>query len=187
MSPIRQIEENRPGAAASAQSTTDSEIHHQEKTPHQKRSHNSEESSPSDILPLGKTLDEEQSTGKSHSRHRPLWRKQLVDIERGFTLGLRSDSFLFVHFFIWTILIVAGLVLQLPLMSWAIVVLSCTLIVSAEFFRQVLKVIWKNVGHHLKETEMQTLRIATAAVFSVTVGALGAIGLVFLQQIMEMY
>ncbi|MEX0704310.1 MAG: diacylglycerol kinase family protein [Planctomycetales bacterium] len=119
-------------------------------------------------------------------RKRPAWRQRLVDAERGMTLGLRSDSTFFVHFFAIAVVVAGGTVLGLSLVEWVLIVLAITLVLAAEMFKQVLNAVLRSVGHHFAREAAQSLRIATAAVFVTIGGALLAVTLVFANAVRRM-
>jgi len=118
---------------------------------------------------------------------RAAWRQRLVEAERGITQGVRNDSAFFVHFFLGSVVVAAGFVLGISLIEWTAVVISLTLVLSAEMFQQVLKSILSSVGHHFDEPVRKSLRIGTAAVFVAMTGALIVIGLVFGHHLLMMF
>lgn len=135
-------------------------------------------------------------TGKLHAPHPPQVeeekkrspiRQQLVETERGMTLGFRADSTFFVHFFTGSIVVAVAIVLGLTTLQWTILILSLTLVLSAEMFLQVIKNITQSIGHHFEETAKKSERIGTAAVFVTILGTVLAIGLIFGQRLTELY
>lgn len=120
-------------------------------------------------------------------KKRPAWRQRLVDTERGFTAGFRSDSTFFVHFFIGTVILVTASVLGLQTLQWSMLILSLTVVLSAEMFHQVLKTILERFGHHFQSEVNRALRIACAAVFVTILGAVLTIGLLFGQRLSQLF
>lgn len=114
---------------------------------------------------------------------RPIWRQRLVDAERGISHSLRSDSTLFVYFFVSCIIVTAGGVLGISLTEWTIVVLALSVVASAEIFNLVLRAIWRNIGHQLDSDTGKTIRMATAGVYVTILGACVAISLIFGQRL----
>ena len=114
-------------------------------------------------------------------------RQQLVETERGVTLGFRADSTFFVHFFTGSIVVAVAIVLGLTMMQWTTMILSLTLVLAAEMFLQVIKNITQSIGHHFEETAKKSERIGTAAVFVTILGAVLSIGLIFGQRLTELY
>ena len=118
---------------------------------------------------------------------RAAWRQRLVEAESGIKQGFRSDSTLFVHFFLASVILTVGLVLGISLLEWTIVVLSVTLVLSAEMFQHVVKAILGSVGHHFDDRTRKALRIGTAAVFVAMTGATLTVGLIFGRQLMILF
>jgi diacylglycerol kinase len=123
---------------------------------------------------------------RSHSARRSQWRQRLIEAESGFRLGIRTDGTLFVHLFILSGILAAGFVLQLGLVQWALLVLAITLVLSAELFHQMLRVLWKGAERHLPSELRNVVRIGTAAVVLSSVGAVVVLALVFAQRISQM-
>lgn len=119
-------------------------------------------------------------------RKRPAWRQRLVDAERGFTLSLRGDSAFFVYFFASSVILAGGFALGFELLEWVLVVLSFTMVLAAEMFKQVLNALWRSIGHHFQREAETALRIATAAVFLTIGGATLAVALVFANALRRM-
>jgi len=103
------------------------------------------------------------------------------------TLGFRRDSTFFVHFFISSVVVAAGLVLGLNLLQWGVLVLSLTSVLAAEMFQQVLKTILETLGHHFPDSAKRAVRIGSAAVFVTVLGTVATIGLVFTQRLMQLF
>ncbi len=120
------------------------------------------------------------------SKKRSAWRQRLVDTERGFTAGFRSDSTFFVHFFIGTVVLVTASILGLPVVQWGILILALTVVLSAEMFHQVLKTILHRFGHHFQAEVDRAMRIACAAVFVTILGAVLTIGLIFGERLSQL-
>ena len=123
---------------------------------------------------------------KLPSKRRPAWRQRLVDAERGLSQGFRLDSTFYGHFFVSSIVLAAALVLGISLVSWTILILALTVVLSAEMFNQVLKAIWQTLGHQLGEPAQSVLRMGTAAVFVSILGAVLTIGLILGQRLSQM-
>lgn len=123
----------------------------------------------------------------SAARRRAAWRQKLVEAERGIARGVRNDSTFFFHAFVACMIVAAGFVLGLSLSQWTSVILAMTMVMSAEMFQQVLKSIWRHVGHHFDEPAEQSLRIGTAAVFICMLGSLLVIGMIFITRIWQLF
>jgi diacylglycerol kinase len=115
------------------------------------------------------------------------WRQRLVDVERGLAQGVRGDSTFFVYFFLSSLTLVASVVLGLSLMKWTNVLLSLTLVLSAEMFNQSLKTLCKALGRPADAAVRSALRMGTAAVFVVIGGSLIVIGLTLGQACVQMF
>lgn len=120
-------------------------------------------------------------------KRRPAWRQRLVDAERGLSQGFRLDSTFYGHFFTGSIVLATAGVLGLSLLEWVAVILSLTLVLSAEMFNQVLKAVWSTVGHHFSEPARQALRMGTGAVFVTILGSVLTIGLIFGQRLTAIF
>jgi len=122
---------------------------------------------------------------RASTLRRSQWRQRLIEAESGLRLGLRTDGTLFVHLFIVSGILAAGLVLQLGLVQWALLVLAVTMVLSAEMFHQMLRVLWKSAGRYLPPELRNVVRIGTAAVVLSSVGAVVVLTLVFAQRIVQ--
>jgi len=122
---------------------------------------------------------------RSAAARRSHWRQRLIEAESGLRIGLRTDSTLFVHLFIVSGILAAGLVLQLGLVQWALLVLAITMVLSAELFHQLLRVLWNGAGRYLPPDLRNVVRIGTAAVVLSSVGAVVVLILVFAQRISQ--
>ncbi len=126
------------------------------------------------------------STGTQRSP-RPAWRQRLVDAERGIVHGVRGDSAFFVYFFLSSVTIATSVVLGISLLQWTIVILSLTLVLSAEMFNQVLRALIAAIGSPVSGAARSALRIGTAAVFVAIAGSVIVIGLTLGQAGVEMF
>jgi len=128
--------------------------------------------------------DEEMS---SANRRRSPWRRRLVEAERGVTDAFRSDSTLFVHFFLATIVTAAALVFGISQMEWALLIVSFTMVFCAEFFHLAMRAIFRNLSHQYRDTVHAARRIATAGVFCAMAGAGGLVLLVFVPRVWQLF
>jgi diacylglycerol kinase len=117
---------------------------------------------------------------------RSQWRQRLIEAESGLRLGLRTDGTMFVHLFIVSGILAAAFVLQLGVLQWGLLVLAITMVLSAELFHQMLRVMWKGAARHLPPELRNVVRIGTAAVVLSSVGAVVVLALVFAQRILQM-
>ncbi|QDU82412.1 Prokaryotic diacylglycerol kinase [Polystyrenella longa] len=119
-------------------------------------------------------------------KQRASWRQYLIELERGFAQIIRSDSVFFFHTFCLTIVLTCSFILGLSMMEWAMVVLSCTLAISAEMFNKVLKAIWDNLGHHFSEAAQNSIRIGTASATLTLIGASITVGIILGHRLWEL-
>ena len=120
-------------------------------------------------------------------RPRAAWKQRLRDVERGLTLGFRRDSTLFFYFFVTSVVVAGGLVLGLAFVQWSMLVLSLTIVITAEMFQQVLKVILDALGHHFPESAQRAERIGSAGVFVAFFGAVVTVGIIFTERLMNLF
>ena len=120
-------------------------------------------------------------------KRRSAFKQRLVDVECGVRLGFRRDCTFFVHFFVGSIVIATGFVLKLELWQWVTVVLSLTMVLTAEMFQQVLKTILESVGQYVPEAARRAERIGAAAVFVAIVGTAITVGMIFAQRLVEVF
>jgi diacylglycerol kinase (ATP) len=117
---------------------------------------------------------------------RSAWRQRLIEAESGIRLGLRVDGTLFVHLFVMSGILAAGAVLGLGTLQWALLVLALTGVLTAELFHQMLRMLWKEAGHHLPPHVRNAARIGTAAVVMSSVGAIVVLVMLFAQRIVHL-
>jgi hypothetical protein len=75
------------------------------------------------------------------SRRRSLWRERLIDAERGYRIGLRSASTLFVHLFLTAIVLVTGIVLGFTGVEWLLILGGVSAVIASELFVAALRVL----------------------------------------------
>ena len=129
----------------------------------------------------------EQPALSSADRRRSPWRRRLVEAERGLTEAFRSESTLFVHFFIATVITAAAFVFGVSQLEWAMLIVSFTMVFSAEFFHLAMRSVFRNLGHHFKEPVQTARRIATAGVFCTILGAGLLVLLVFVPRVWQLF
>lgn len=128
-------------------------------------------------------IDPTESTTLVSGR-RPEWRHRLVQAERGFVGGLRSDATLFVHFFGWFLIITAGLLFRLHWQQWIVVGLCLSFALTAELFHQAFRALLQDREHSPAET--RALGLATAAVIVAMLGAAAPIATIFWQRLQHL-
>lgn len=125
---------------------------------------------------------------------RALWRQRLVEAEAGFKLCLRSDSALFVHFFLTAAVLIAGLLLHLRMIEWMLLIVGLTVALVGELFHSALKrlsnVIPPRVVEESREAEPELesmLRISGAAAMTATAGAVLGVVVLFGTKIADLF
>ncbi len=103
------------------------------------------------------------------------------------TQGLRTDSSFYVHFFSTSIVLAAAIVLGISHLEWGVVLLSITLVLAAEMFNNVVKVILNGMGHHFERHAQQALRVGTAAVFVCMIGSTISVGIIFVRHLWTLF
>lgn len=127
------------------------------------------------------------TTPQSTDRRRSPLRERLIEVERGMSQGFRLDSTFFVHFFVISILVASGIVFELGVVRWCLLVTSLSTVLAAEMFNQVLKIAWDCAGHLFDERTRKASKIGSAGVFVTIVGAVIVIGLVFGHRLVQLY
>ena len=123
-------------------------------------------------------------------RRRPLWRRRLVDAERGLTEGFRGDSTFFVYFFGGTVMLAAGWVLRISLVQRCFMVLSLSTVIGAELFHRALMQTLESLPDSSRPpapTVRKLRRISAAGVTMITLGTLLAIGLIIGHRLWETF
>ncbi|HUG92048.1 MAG TPA: diacylglycerol kinase [Planctomycetaceae bacterium] len=120
------------------------------------------------------------------NRRRSPWRRRLVEAERGLTQGFRGDSALVVHLFVACLVVAAGLVLGLSLAAWAMLVGSFTLVLAAELFNKLARIVCRHAARE-SEAVRQAASIGTAAVFVTVVGGMSVAALLLGGRLVEIF
>lgn len=120
-----------------------------------------------------------ESPSLSHSAQRPAWRRRLVEIERGLSQSFRGESTLCGYCFVASVVVTMGIVLDISVIEWAMVILALSVSASSEMFQMVLQSLGSDLGNRLSRSTQKALRIGNAAVVVTRLGALLAIVLVY--------
>jgi len=120
-------------------------------------------------------------------KRRPAWRQPLIDVESGMRQGLRCDGSFFSLVFVASAVIISALVLGFPIIEWAVLILALTVVLSAQMFHQLLKMLWQHEGRLLSRRTQDALRIGTAAVFVTMFGSLTVCCLLFARRILLLW
>ena len=124
-----------------------------------------------------------------HSAHRvrSAWREKLVQVERGFTRGVRCDSAFFIHFFGICIVVAMACVLGVAWMQWIAIIGCLTVVLTAQMFNQAIK----SIANVQNETPLphieRALAIGTAAVLVACTGSILILTLIFCQRLIVLF
>jgi diacylglycerol kinase len=99
------------------------------------------------------------------------WVKKFRDAFRGMKEGVRGQSSFFVHFFMSTVVVIAGVVLRVELAEWCILVLCMTIVLTAEMFNSALEAMAKAITEEIHPYLKNSLDIGSAAVLVASLGA----------------
>lgn len=128
--------------------------------------------------------ENETSAERSH-RRRSAWRQRLVQAERGFVGGVRSDAVFFVHFFGISTVIAAAIVLHVGAVQWIAIAVCLTLVLTAEMFNQALKSLAQPDDGPCDPAAKRALARGTAAVMVACTGSMIVMTMIFWQRIHE--
>lgn len=129
-----------------------------------------------------------ETTAASPSRKRTAWRQRLVDAERGFTYGMRSDGTLFVYLFLNSIVLLFGLVLQIGHLQWLVVLLTVAFVLAFELMHQAIRHLVTTLRQiHPSKAWDRVLHLATAAVVLAFCSGSVVVTLIYWQRIREMF
>jgi hypothetical protein len=120
---------------------------------------------------------------RERSKTRPRWRQRLIESEQGLRDGLRGDSWLYVHFFVASVVAAGALVLGFSVTEWALLLLAFTIVLSAEMFHQMLQVAAREHFVFPLNRMRPVLRLATAGANVAVLGSLGVTLLLFAHRV----
>lgn len=123
----------------------------------------------------------------SVQRRRAAWRRRLIDIEHGFRLSLRGDSTFFVHAFVALMVLSITVALGPTIIEWAIILLAMTVVLTAEMFLHVLKLIAQHAGERHSQAARQLVHVGMAAVCVTIVGASLSVVLILGAHLCELF
>jgi diacylglycerol kinase len=126
-------------------------------------------------------------THDSNSVQRPVWRRVLVDFERGLAQGARFDSSFAIYFFLTSVVVAMGFVLGISALEWSVLIVALSLAMSSQMFHQMLRILWKEAEHQLPDRLRPLIRIASAAVGVAIIGAASAIVMLFWQRLSALW
>ncbi len=118
---------------------------------------------------------------------RPVWREQLVQMERGVVRGVRTGSAFFVHFFGCSIVLATAFALGLGMLQWAMLSLCITIVLAIEMLHQGVKAVVLAGRDEPTAECVKALAICTGAVTVAVLGSVITIGLLFWQRAAELW
>lgn len=141
-------------------------------------------------------LDAEGSEAFTFRVHRPSvdrpeWRQRLVDIEKGLATALRTDSTLFMHLFVDSMILAGGAVIGLHVWQWVALIGTLTVVLNVELLSQAIRrlaVLAHPLGEkrtRASEIAHQTEALCYAASFIAILGGIAIATLIFAQRIYE--
>lgn len=104
------------------------------------------------------------------SPERP-WAEKFRDALRGAKLGIRGQSSFFVHFFFAAAVVVAGVVMEVELVEWCLLVLCIALVLACEMFNSALEWLVRSLTEEHDPQLGRALDIGSAAVLLASAGA----------------
>jgi len=99
------------------------------------------------------------------------WASKFRDAFRGVKAGVRGQSTFFVHFFAAAAVVAAGVVLQVDLYEWCLLVLCIAGVIAAEMFNSALESMAKAITGESDPHLGNSLDIGAAAVLVASIGA----------------
>jgi diacylglycerol kinase len=110
-------------------------------------------------------------------RPRPSWRDKFRVAFRGIKLGVRGNSSFAVHFFLTSLVVAAGIVLQCQLWEWCVLLGCIGFVLTAELFNSAIETLFRGLDDATKERSWPALDIAAggvllASIFAALIGLL---------------
>jgi len=113
------------------------------------------------------------------------WRRKFGRAIHGMAVGIRSESSFAVHFFAAAVVLVAGGMLRMCVAEWAVLLLSITIVMTAELFNSALERMARAVSKEHNPHLADALDTSSGAVLAAAVGAAVVGTLVFLNRLWE--
>lgn len=108
------------------------------------------------------------------------WRKKFGDAGRGVVQGIRGQNSFAVHLTMALAVIVAGVVFQLSLLEWCLVLLCITWVITCELFNSSLEFLAQAIDRRHNPWVGRALDVASGAVLMASIGAAVVGALIFL-------
>ncbi len=123
-------------------------------------------------------------TSRRMARHRAdptirqrSWRLKFACALRGVKQGIRGQSSFFVHFFVAAMVVVAATVLKCDRIEWLALTIAIAMVLTAELFNSALESLARAVDLGINAHLRDALDIGSAAVLTVSIGAV-VVGLI---------
>ena len=113
------------------------------------------------------------------------WRRKFGRALHGVAVGVRGESSFAVHFLAAALVLVAGGVLRMRVAEWAALLLSITMVITAELFNSALERMARAVSRDHDPHLADALDTSSGAVLAAAVGAAAVGTLVFLNRLVE--
>ncbi len=115
------------------------------------------------------------------------WRQRLVDAETGFRVGIRSESTLFVYFFMGCVIIGSATVIGLSSIEWAILMLALGTALATELINQLFRQFAAQPSLNLSKELAEIARLGSAAVFVANFTTLAVLTILFWPRIASFF
>lgn len=111
------------------------------------------------------------------------WPRKFRDAFRGVKAGVRGQSSFFIHFFMTAAVIVGAVVLRMDLKEWCILLISVTIVLTAEMFNSALESMAKAITGETDPHLGNSLDIGSGAVLVASIGAAIIGSVIFINRI----
>lgn len=116
-------------------------------------------------------------------RHRS-WVRKFRDAFRGVAVGVRGERSFRVHFLIAVAVIVTAVLMRVDRIDWCVLLLSITVVLTAEMFNSALERMAKAITEEHHPRLADALDVGSAAVLVAAIGASVVGGIVFLNRLL---
>lgn len=99
------------------------------------------------------------------------WRRKFRDAFRGLKEGVHGQSSFFVHFFVAVLVFVTGMVLEVNLIEWCLLIMCIAGVLTVEMFNSALESMAKAITGESDPHLGDSLDIGSAAVLIASIGA----------------
>ncbi len=99
------------------------------------------------------------------------WRRKFRDAFRGVKEGVHGQSSFFFHFFVAVLVFVAGMVLEVNLIEWCLLIMCIAGVLTVEMFNSALESMAKAITGESDPHLGDSLDIGSAAVLIASIGA----------------